>query len=426
VPTDSEALTAVPVERGARFPETDLDQQAVARQLERILASPAFKNSQRNSKLLRYVVHKTLEGHTDLLKERTLGAEVFSRPADYDTSSDHIVRSTAGEIRKRLAQFYLQPGTNAEIRIDLFPGSYVPRFRRPEDKTLSDAVQVERPPEAATAATEYSRPLLLTLSLAAAALGLLAGGWGISHFVSRGDAVGRFWKPLFESPSPIAVCVGDPRKAWSGSEANAFASFPLINSGSRHLVPPAVSPNVWFYRSVPFGDAVTLTRLTAFFSRQDKEFRVVYTPDSTLFDLRQNAAVAVGGIDNFWTMHLTRDLRYRFQLDTQANTIFIEDRQAPSRRNWQVTIDMPRNDVNVDYAIVARVVHPVTGRAVVIAGGIRDCGTLSVGEFLTSSDSVEALERRAPHDWMNVEAVISTKVFKGAPGPPEIVAAYFW
>jgi hypothetical protein len=405
----------------------DVDQQAVARQLERILASPAFKSSRRNSKLLRYLVDKTLDGRTELLKERLLGTEVFGRPADYDTSSDHIVRSTAGEIRKRLAQFYLQNGVNAEIRIDLIAGSYIPRFRPPEDKAISDALQAGRVTEAASATTEHPRRLLVTLALATAALSvLIAGGWVISHFVSGADAVGRFWKPLFESPSPIAVCVGDPRKAWSGSEANAFASFPLINSGSRHLVRPAASPNIWFYRSVPFGDAVTLTRLTSLFSRENKESRVVYTPDSTLFDLRQNAAVAVGGIDNFWTMHLTRDLRYRFQLDAPSNTIFIEDRQAPLRRDWQVPIDMPRNDVNVDYAIVARVVHPATGRAVVIAGGIRDCGTLSAGEFLTSWASLEALERRAPRHWENVEAVISTKVFKGTPGPPEIAAAYFW
>jgi len=44
-------------------------------------------------------------------------------------TSDHSVRSAAGEIRKRLAQYYLERGHEAEIRIDLLPGSYVPQFR---------------------------------------------------------------------------------------------------------------------------------------------------------------------------------------------------------------------------------------------------------------------------------------------------------
>ncbi len=153
---------------------------------------------------------------------------------------------------------------------------------------------------------------------------------------------------------------------------------------------------------------------------------MMYSPDSTLSDLRQNAAVLVGGIDNFWSMNFTRDLRYRFQLDTAHGKIFVEDRKTPGRRDWQVALDLPRNAVTIDYAIVARVRHPATGRTVLIAGGIRDCGTLSAGEFLTSSSSLAELEQRAPAHWINFEAVIATKVFRGTPGPPELMAAYFW
>ena len=40
------------------------------------------------------------------MKERTLGVEVFGRPPDYDTNADPVVRVTAAEIRKKIAQFY--------------------------------------------------------------------------------------------------------------------------------------------------------------------------------------------------------------------------------------------------------------------------------------------------------------------------------
>ncbi len=153
---------------------------------------------------------------------------------------------------------------------------------------------------------------------------------------------------------------------------------------------------------------------------------MVYGPESTLSDLRQNSAVLVGGIDNFWSMSLTRDLRYRFQLDSSAKTIFIEDIRSPESRAWQVPLDQPRSAVTIDYAIVARLVHPATGRPIVIAGGIRDCGTLAAGEFLTSAVHLTELERRAPVHWTNVEAVLSTKVLRGTPGPPQLVAVYFW
>ena len=62
------------------------------------------------------------------LKERTLGIAVFGREPSYDTSTDPVVRATAGEIRKRIAQYYQESGREHEIRINLSPGSYVPEF----------------------------------------------------------------------------------------------------------------------------------------------------------------------------------------------------------------------------------------------------------------------------------------------------------
>jgi hypothetical protein len=48
--------------------------------LQEVLASPHFCNSKRYPALLQYIVEKTLAGESDLLKERTLGVEVFERP----------------------------------------------------------------------------------------------------------------------------------------------------------------------------------------------------------------------------------------------------------------------------------------------------------------------------------------------------------
>ena len=66
------------------------------------------------------------------LKERTLGVEVFGRAPDYDTNLDPVVRTTAVEIRKRIAQYYHEEGHQNEIRIDFPAGSYLPEFRMPE------------------------------------------------------------------------------------------------------------------------------------------------------------------------------------------------------------------------------------------------------------------------------------------------------
>src|SRR6202789_2283454 len=98
-------------------------------QLERMLASPLFSQSKRYAPFLRHVVHKTLEGHEDSLKERVLGTEVFGRAPDYDSNNDPVVRVTAGEVRKRIAQYYHDPAHEKELWIDLPTGTYVAQFR---------------------------------------------------------------------------------------------------------------------------------------------------------------------------------------------------------------------------------------------------------------------------------------------------------
>src|SRR3984957_15978268 len=110
------------------FEEGNFSRSELLDQLERIVQSKHFRNSKRYPSFLRFVVEQTLAGKTDILKERTLGVDVFARPSNYDTNEDPIVRVTAGEIRKRIAQYYQEPGHEEELRIDFPLGSYVPRF----------------------------------------------------------------------------------------------------------------------------------------------------------------------------------------------------------------------------------------------------------------------------------------------------------
>jgi len=95
--------------------------------LQEILASPGFATSKRAQEFLQLVVEHGLADRTASLKERMIGAEMFGRPADYDTANDAVVRVKATEVRRRLAQYY---GSVREpmVRIELPVGSYVPKF----------------------------------------------------------------------------------------------------------------------------------------------------------------------------------------------------------------------------------------------------------------------------------------------------------
>src|SRR5579863_5988143 len=123
---------------------TNEERTAIQEQLERLLSNSHFNQSRRFPSFLRFVIEQTLLGQTELLKERTLGIEIFGREADYDTASDPIVRVTATEIRKRIAQYYQEPGHETELRVSLPSGSYVPQFHWPQ--TAKDTSQTQTGP----------------------------------------------------------------------------------------------------------------------------------------------------------------------------------------------------------------------------------------------------------------------------------------
>jgi hypothetical protein len=188
------------------------DQQAIRRQLDKLVSNRLFGSSKRYPQFLRYVVEESLQGRAENLKERTLGIQVFAREPDYDTNLDHIVRSTASEVRKRLRLYYHEPTHESEVFIDLPPGTYVPVFRRPEETRQAIRLDPILPrPERA------GYPGWVT-SLLVGALMLVIGagiGIGIARFANLGEIVSAARpQTLIEALAPKAgqhldVIVGD-------------------------------------------------------------------------------------------------------------------------------------------------------------------------------------------------------------------------
>lgn len=105
-------------------------ERAVRAELERLLESSAFRTSKRCREFLEYIVDHTINGPNGTLKERSLGVELFQLPQDFDPGQHTIVRVTANEVRKKIAQHYLaENGSFHAVRIELPPGSYRADFR---------------------------------------------------------------------------------------------------------------------------------------------------------------------------------------------------------------------------------------------------------------------------------------------------------
>jgi hypothetical protein len=376
-------------------PETEAERKAIREQLERILSSPLFKNSKRYPNLLRFVVERSLEGHAGHLKERTLGIEVFGREPDYDTNSDPVVRTSAVEIRKRIAQYYHEAGHEAEIRIDFPPGTYLPEFRHPL-KPTPDA-----PPP-----TPQRRNLIVA-AVAAAVFGIAAvaflGSW------AKTSALEKFWAPLLASPDPVLVYIG------------GYAMDPPQEQ-------PVSLTDLQNAERVAYADATAFARIISLLSTHHKLYRTRLQISAKVDDLKDGPAVLIGAFNNSWTLRLTGQLRFGFARNPETHISWIEDRENPTAMKWSHQMTAPYTNVQEDYAIVSRVVDPTTGRVVVTASGLAKFGTEAAGEFLTNPVYMEQISRQSPKGWerRNMQIVIQAHVIGRSSGPPQIVAAHFF
>lgn len=105
----------------------------VLEELSRILESPMFALSERLSRFLRFTVELTLAGKTDMLKEYSVGTEVYDRSDAFNPTEDSIVRSEARRLRNKVKEYYQSIGKHDPVFICYRPGSYVPQFRNRSD-----------------------------------------------------------------------------------------------------------------------------------------------------------------------------------------------------------------------------------------------------------------------------------------------------
>jgi hypothetical protein len=389
---------------------SDRDVGAVREQLARILASSAFRSSKRYPDFLRYTVEHALRGDTENIKERVLGVEVFGRDANYDTSSDPVVRMTAAEVRKRLEQYYGTKDHQNEIRIDFQRGSYVPEFKWPEIAPLPEPLLAPLPiqVESAKPARSWRKVAYITTILAV----LGAGVWAAVS--TKRTALEKFWSPIYDSPSPVLLCIPDL------STMTRFA----IDSSSTGPTSPWIEidkmPLPFQRDEVSFVDAFTVTKVASSLTEKKHAFRLMHTEDATLDDLKQGPAVLIGGTNNPWINQVSSELRFALAKDGRLD--YIRDRQNPTSHQWGITWDQPA----VDYAIVSRVFNTMTGQPIVIAAGVHRTGTEAAGECFSDPNCFAQAEKLAPGDWAhaNVQLILQTNVINDVPGKPTVLAAY--
>jgi hypothetical protein len=107
-------------------------------ELQSVLESKEFVRAPKLAHLLSYLCERLFAGEAHLIKEYSIGLEVFHRGATFDQDSDSIVRVEANRLRRRLADYYAGDGASHRLQITIPVGQYVPRFDRCARHPLND------------------------------------------------------------------------------------------------------------------------------------------------------------------------------------------------------------------------------------------------------------------------------------------------
>jgi hypothetical protein len=399
---------------------------AIRLQLDRVLASPHLCQSKRCQALLKYVVGAYLDGAPERVKERCIGFEVFHRHAAYDTSRDSVVRTTAAEVRKRLAQYYLEPEHENEIRIILPHGSYSPKFHPPAPMT-----SVAAPPPLPTPTLSIRRSHRWIAPVAV----LAAAGASVGLYVRLHPSdFDLFWIPMLRDRSEVVICIEQPLRIFRfagprkdelnekmvGAPSMQPASRDVLERSSLKLSELEPIGGQYF----TYGDLMATARLSELLARKGKPFQVLGDRLTSFRDLRGRPAILLGEFNNQWTRGLTSGLRYYLEKNVASHRYEVLDRQIPGK----VIASIPTDNRPEEYAIISRVLDVSTERTMIAVIGTTFFGTLAGSEFLTHASYMQDAFRFAPSNWQrkNIQIVIRAAMLGGTPGPPRVVTTYFW
>ncbi len=257
-----------------------LANEAIEAEIERILESDTFRNTDALRRLLRFLADKMLSGEADQLKEYSVGIDALGKPPAYDPRRDSTVRIQVGRLRQKLAEYYGDEGSNDPVVIDLPKGHFKITGEAREEEipaaVMETPVAEPLPPLPALATEKPAivrrgRSVALYLGIAL----LLALVWGavstLQLIRDRRESemfraewtpeLQQLWGPIVSSRLPLIVSIADPPfvqfkgyGAYRDLTLNRWEDIvknPEVNAIQKALHNAELQPNVYY---APMGE----------------------------------------------------------------------------------------------------------------------------------------------------------------------------
>lgn len=433
---------------------------------ERIAASHNFIRSGRLSSFLLHVVRCTLEGRTEELTEQQIGVQIFSRPPGYNPGEDNIVRTTARQLRQRLALYYQEEGFADPVRIQVPRGGYVPVFqatpppepRLPQELPAPASAPYTAPaacpaaalspppapePPAATPAAALPstrRAGARTLRYAAAALaGILATAAADRTILRHGavrSAAEPLWAQLFTAGQRTLFVPGDAGlnlyNIHSGRRDPLTLSEYLNNVHPRLAMENLETKKVYpegLFAYIPVSD-LRLGSLIPQVSAFRADLYEVHGPQNLSSDALRNANVILSGAPpyNPWVEMFDQRLNFHFVFDGTDTSMRVVNLHpaAGEQPAYMYDTDPTREH---GYGYLALTQSPLGSGRVLLIEGTSLIGVDAAVSFLFNQREIGPVldrARRADGGLGDFEVLLQAPFFDLTAGDVTVVAARYY
>jgi hypothetical protein len=411
---------------------------AVLAELSRILESQPFRGSRRCCRFLEYSVQQVLKGSVqEGLKERTIGIEALQRSADYDTSEDAIVRVTANEVRKRLAQYYQAAGSTGDPVISLPTGSYAVVFHWQPAPTEVAPAAVPEPPAipAVPRWRSYAWLVGLGLAISMAGYGIWAAATGHAALqrskaasqsgVTKPDAL---WSRVFSSGQKTNILVSDTvyRELQYFIGRNISLDEYLAPGYPNSLIAkarPATREAMAFLgrqQTTSVGSATLGSRLFLFGSRMGGDPEIRYPRHVNAREFQTDNFILLGSrLSDPWEELFESSLNFPLAEDPATHRFYLRNRTPRPGERPEYRESEDQSETYADLAILPNLGE--TG-AVLILNGIDMVAAEAAGDFAIGGGFSARLTPPAAGRSWKAEMLIRVRAIAGTAAHIDVVA----
>ena len=303
-----------------------IDNIILEKELELIIQSPQFINSDKDIKLLDYLIKKTLARES--VKEAHIAIDVFNKEGDFDPSIDSTVRVYVGKLRKKLENFYLsQESQGSSVKINIPKGSYSLKFER-RRKTAK--------------VTELKRIIAFLGFITLALLGVF-----IIHLIddksglfsgSRSFSNSPVWQEYTNSDLPVLFADGDFYFMSRRMDGNRYIIRDnRINSKDEFFQSTLDSLGFHDFRNSysPSNHSECVAYFIPHFVNNNQNFRVKRASRLTWEDVNSNNLIYIGDFKALYILsRLLPRFNIRYNLDEKSFSLLDENEEPLANFNY--------------------------------------------------------------------------------------------